>query len=134
MVSNIYIIHMCTHIIVIIFAKLHGMICEKYNFIKLFNKWVSILKLSHRKLLQFSKLVMLHYMSWPYLWNCPCAKLPGFSNSIIFFVCIHSFKHYYSKYINIYQLFNYSLSASRCFMFLEKPISLYKNWPYNIDE
>ena len=51
-----------------------------------------------------------------------------------FFVCIHSFKYYYFKYINIYHLFNYSLSASKCFTFLEKPISLYKNVPYNLDE
>ena len=132
MASKIYITHMHTHI-VITFAKLYGMTHEKYNFIKLFNKWVAILKFSHRKLLQFSKLVMLHYMSWPYLWNCPCAKLPGSSNSIIF-VGIHSFKHYYFKYINIYQIFNYSLFASKCFTFLEKLISLCKNGPYNLDE
>ena len=132
MASKIYITHMHTHI-VITFAKLYSMTHEKYNFIKLFNKWVAILKFSHRELLQFSKLVMLHCMSWPYLWNFLCAKLPGSSNSIIF-VCIHSFKHYYFKCINIYQLFNYSLSASKCFTFLEKPISLYKNVPYNLDE
>ena len=49
---------MHTHI-VITFAKLYGITHEKYNFIKLFNKRVAILKFSYRKLLQFSKLVML---------------------------------------------------------------------------
>ena len=58
MTSKIYITHMHTHI-VITFAKLYGITHEKYNFIKLFNKWVAILKFSYRKLLQFSKLVML---------------------------------------------------------------------------
>ena len=132
MVSNIYIIHMCTHIIVIIFAKLHGMICEKYNFIKLFNKWVSILKSSIGNYCSFQNLSCF-IMSWPYLWNSLCAN-PGSSNSIMFFVCTHSFKYYYFKYVNIYQLFTVSLSASKCFTFLEKSISLYKNGPYNLDE
>ena len=55
MASKIYITHMHTHIVITL-AKLYGMTHEKYNFIKLFNKWVAILKFSIRNCCSFQNL------------------------------------------------------------------------------
>lgn len=128
LLQRLDITYMHTHI-VITFAKLYGITHEKYNFIKYFNKWVAILKFSYKKLLQFSNSSCLLYVLTLSMKFSLCRTSWLFKLYHVF--CVYPFIQtlLFSKYIDIYQLCNYSLPASKWFTFLEKLISLYKKEP-----